>query len=257
MERSRTARRWAPLALAALAYACAAPLPEPPRTEPPAAEEPELNRLPFRVDSNVVESTVRGLAPDLSVKNSSMALFELAWLGSLARQEQLAAVAGQELEAARAGTSSAGGRQERSLAGGRDPSGAGVRKEPAAGGLLAERDPGSADKDSVSSQARGALIRRTDSASLAGQARLEAFLQRHVEKLSARNAYLAELLEQDRLLKQFFALNQEQLKQRIDAETVERKEVLELVKSASTREIVPGETFAYELVLRNLTDASI
>ncbi|MBI4575614.1 MAG: hypothetical protein HY722_05050 [Planctomycetes bacterium] len=267
-----------------LAAACGDPQPAPRRdAETPPRDEgpPRLKLLPYRVESGPLATPVEAEGAG-AVENLAFAFFDLGAEVAWQTAEAEGAITGSAGRGGVVGSAAAGGRVGQEAAGGLAGTGTTGERvgQEAAGGLAGTGSTGArvvqtgegsfqeagAGGERVTGGQSGAmagtggsrrLLGRGDRRRFSSQEEYEDFLLQQAELLRARSRSLAELIAQDKLLHQIYALSQGEFRRHIRDLTRERSRVLRLVKTASVEAIRPGETFDYILELQNSTGAAV
>lgn len=260
-----------------------------------APREVLLRHLPFSVESEQVLTPVRGEEETYRVPNRAYALFDQTSIVTRVRQRaaggrialvQRSEVSGTDLVAANArgevvDESVDLERRREMLAVARDRERRVVRTVARSDrvGLETTSDRTSTEQSSTRegterssvrdatetaravTRSEGHLAwasRRESRVEFEGQEELKEFLLRHEETLRVRSESLARIVRQDKLLRRFFELSQDELRERIHEETrAPEREAVRLEKAISVEEIVPGETFDYVLTLENVSESPV
>ncbi len=223
-----------------------------------------LTHLPYNLQSNVLRTRVRGLGADREIVNRAFAIFDLREFLTLIQNDATGGVEGSRGDSALLATldrgdvvSGQGLSQLDSTQSGADLVAQEKTRDILKGGSASELDRVKQEGRVDSTSEHGKAIRVKRRARFANQAAFEDYLKNRAAFVRIHNAAIADIIEQDKVLRMIFQYSSKEFSELIQAETVSRDDLLQFQKTISVEEIVPGETFEYTLEARNTAPATL
>ncbi len=222
-----------------------------------------LKHLAYNLKSEPVATPVRG--PNFLVPtNRAFAIFDLSAHLTLVTNEGVGGVEGTQADGSLLATLDRGDvltGESASLLDTSRVDGDLVGREDATDILTAENkseiDRGKQEGRVDSTRERGEALHVKSASRFATAAAFEDYVRNRANFLRNYNTAIADLVEQDQVLRMIFQDSKEEFSERIGRKTITRDNLLEFTKSISVDEIVPGETFEYTLEVHNTALATI